>query len=76
MTERKMPMVYDSELRRWVAEGKTEWYSLHCGEFIRLHVGSHRLDGRLKLGKTWYVIVDNVPIGLIEGRRYLVTIEL
>lgn len=76
MSTKKLPMTFDSELGRWVAEGKDEWYSLRCGEPISIHIGQWKLDGRLEFGKTWYIIVDNVPFGLIEGRKYTVTIQL
>ena len=71
-----MTMVYDSELRRWVAEGMDEWYSLRCGESIRLHIGSQKLEGSSELGKGGYIVIDNVAIGLIEEHQYTVTMEV
>ena len=75
MMGRKMMMVYDRERKQWMAEGTDKWYSLHCGETLRLHIGSQQLDGRLELGKDWYVIVNYVPMGLIEKHRYMISIE-
>jgi len=77
MTWYKGFMSYDEELERWVVEGEDNWYSLRCGEVLKLHFPTNRtLTGRLELSRSWYVIVDSVPLGLLERRRYKVSIEL
>lgn len=50
MMTKRVPMSYDKELGRWVAEGKDELYGLHCGEVIQLHHGRRTLNGRNLVG--------------------------
>ena len=76
MKTQGLPMTYDDELGRWVVEGRDAWYSLRCGEMLELHTGQGKLMGRLELGYSWYVIIDGVPLGLGEGRRYIVSIDV
>ncbi|UNO47776.1 MULTISPECIES: DUF5348 domain-containing protein [Alicyclobacillus] len=74
---RRLQMFYDPELSRWVVEGKNEWYSLHCGEIVQFHIERTTLSGRLELGRTsWYIISGDVAFGLLENRRYLVSVDL
>lgn len=77
MKVRSVLMTYDRDLERWVAEGKDEWYGLRCGELLKLHLGQKTLEGRLELGRsTWYINVNGVGIGLLQGERYTVTINI
>ncbi|QQE77836.1 DUF5348 domain-containing protein [Alicyclobacillus sp. SO9] len=76
MTWCKGFIAYDEELGRWVFEGEDAWYSLRCGETLKLHFPNRTMTGRLELSQKWYVILENVPLGLLERRRYKVTIEI
>jgi hypothetical protein len=77
MMAQRLQMFYDPELSRWVVEGKDEWYSLHCGEIVQFHIERTTLRGRLELGRTsWYIISGEVAFGLLENRRYLVSVDL
>jgi Domain of unknown function (DUF5348) len=70
-------MFYDRELSRWVVEGKDEWYGLHCGELLQFYIEGITLNGRLELGRTsWYIISGDVAFGLLENRRYMVSVRL
>jgi len=77
MKVKRADMRYDRELERWVVEGRDAWFSMRCGEGITLHVGEHALGGRIEFGmNTWWIIANDVPLGLFRGRTYTVTIEI
>lgn len=69
-------MDYDDELGRWVAKGRDAWYSLHCGERIRLHIGKRTLHGTIDFSWSWYIKVNSVPLALVEWQTYIVSIEM
>jgi hypothetical protein len=76
MMEKRVDMYYDKELDRWVVESGDQAYGLRCGEGLHLHLGQRTLHGTLELGRSWYIIVDGVPLGLLEGRQYMVSIKV
>lgn len=72
-------MFYDKELMRWVVEdrGREAWYTMLCGESLKLHMGDAVLSGRLELTRTsWCILIDDVALGLLEHRRYRVTVQI
>ncbi len=50
--------------------------SLDGGEGFELHVGQQKVYCRIERKKTWYVIVEDVPLGLLENKEYLVSVEI
>ncbi|WP_223204131.1 DUF5348 domain-containing protein [Alicyclobacillus suci] len=74
---RRLQMFYDKELSRWVVEGRDEWYSMHCGELLQFHINGKTLRGRIELGRaSWYIITGDTAFGLLENRRYVVSVDL
>lgn len=76
MIVKKAPMVYDKENECWRVEAWGQSFGLHCGEGLQLHLGRRVLAGRLELGRSWYVIVDEDAFGLLEGRKYTVSVNI
>ncbi|WAH39363.1 DUF5348 domain-containing protein [Alicyclobacillus dauci] len=78
MRVRKAPMAYDQDLWRWVVEGRDAWYSMRAGEDIEIHLGTTSIRGTIHRDEfwSWYIVVNGVPLGLISGKRYTVTITI
>ena len=69
-------MSYDKDHGRWRVEAWGQSFGLHCGEALQLHLDRRILHGRLEFGRSWYVIVDDVPFGLLEGRIYTISVKM
>lgn len=75
MTRRAM-LRYVENQDRWFADIGKEMFSLHCGEEFQMHVGHKKVNCRIEMGQTWYVFVDDVPLGLMKNKDYLISIDL
>ncbi|MCF8568576.1 DUF5348 domain-containing protein [Alicyclobacillus tolerans] len=67
---------YLKEYDRWVAEVGEEMFSLHCGEGFELHMGRRKVPCRIEMGRTWYVIMEDIPLVLMQNRTYRISIDL
>ena len=76
MRTQRAVLRYLNEYDRWFADIGKQMFSLDCGEGFELHVGRQKVHCRIERGKTWYLIVDDVPLGLLETKEYLVSIEI
>jgi hypothetical protein len=76
MRTRRAVLRYLNEHDRWFADIGKQMFSLDCGEGFELHVGRQKVHCRIEREKTWYLIVDDVPLGLLENKEYLVSIEI
>ena len=76
MRTRRAVLRYLNEHDRWFADIGKQMFSLDCGEEFELHVGRQKVHCRIEREKTWYLIVDDVPLGLLENKEYLVSIEI
>lgn len=76
MIAQKVPMVYDKQNECWRVEIWGQSFSLSCGAGLQLHLGRKSLSGRLELGRSWYVIMEDAALELIEGRKYVVTVNI
>ncbi len=70
-----MTMYYCDNLDRWCIDTGDTPYWLNGEEGFDLYVGTLKLPCRIELGKYWYVIVNGVAFALMEGKRYMITLD-
>ena len=75
MRTQRAVLRYLKEQDRWFADIGKQMFSLHCGEGFQIHIGRQKVHCRIERGKTWYLIVDDVPLGLLENKEYVISIE-
>jgi hypothetical protein len=73
---RRAILRYREEQDRWIADTGNQMFSLHCGEGFQLHVGRQKVNCRIEMARTWYVIADDVPLGLLKNKEYLISIDI
>ena len=67
-------MRYNPELDRWSVSYGDNDYGIHCGELIDLMLNGRAIPCRLEFGKAWYVVVDEVELGLRPSKVYSIRI--
>ncbi|GMA52259.1 hypothetical protein GCM10025857_36160 [Alicyclobacillus contaminans] len=73
---RRAVLRYVEEYDRWFANVGKQMTALHCGEGFQLHMGRRKVDCRIEMGRTWYVIMGDVPLALMKNKTYLISINI
>lgn len=75
---RRALLRYVKEHDRWFADIGigNQIFGMHCGEGFLMHIGNRKIPCRIEMGKTWYVIVEDVQFALLKGQSYLISIDL